>query len=140
LSGKASSSETTAPVILDAVRLGATIDAAARSAGVPIGTVRSWASRGRKDPEGRYGAFSLELDAIRSERTTFRLSDEEEVALADTPMGHEEIERRLSAAIRRDNLAAMRLWLDIHPRVDPDPGSAEDAALLEFIPRERSGK
>jgi hypothetical protein len=51
----------------------------------------------------------------------------------------EAFEQYLWKAVERGSVTAMKLWSDLH-RVDPDPESAEDAALLEFIPRERSGK
>jgi transposase len=126
----ASSFETAAPQILKAIRAGATIDAAATEAGVKVRTVRDWAYRGRKDASGRYGAFARALDGARHGQRTLRLSDAEESALADKPMTHEEIDRRLTVAIRRDYLPAMRLWLDIHPRED-EPQQDELSWLQE---------
>ena len=119
--GKPSSFETASPRILKAVRTGSSLTEAARLVGVPIGTVRSWGNRGREYPDRAFGKYARELEAIREDRTSFGLGEEEEADLADRPMSHGEIERRLTAAIRRDNLAAMRLWLDIHPREDEPP-------------------
>jgi hypothetical protein len=49
----------------------------------------------------------------------------------------EAFEQHLWKAVERGSVTAMKLWCDLH-RVDPE--SAEDADLLSFIPRERSGK
>lgn len=110
--------------LLEAVRGGATVDEAARSVGVSVHTVRSWLSRGRKTPVGPYGAFAVEVDRLRRERS-------EAVAALDGPLTLEEAERVLAVAVRRGSIAALRLWFDRCDREEADDGDVLD----EFVPR-----
>jgi hypothetical protein len=108
--------ESVAPEIVGAVRAGATFPAACAQAGVSAATARTWAQKGRKDPEGRYGGFARDLDAAR-----------EAAAPARTDMDRPEFEQHLARAVRGGSVQAMKLWADLHR-----PGEAEEPAPDAF--------
>lgn len=113
--------EEAAPGILGAVRSGASLDEAARRVDVPIGTVRSWAARGRKNLEGRYGAWVRDLDESRQKRVLPRRVRDLAAHGQDGPMTREEAEHIIVMAMRNGSLQAVRLWLEIHPASDEPP-------------------
>jgi hypothetical protein len=96
-----------APRVLEAVRGGATVDEAAKLAEIPVKTVHSWATRGRKDAEGRYGAFARDLDATRAARRLPTSADR-------GALTREEWEACVAQAVRAGNVQAMKLWADTH--------------------------
>jgi hypothetical protein len=51
--------------IVAAVRTGATIEEAAKRAGINVHTVRRWLSTGRKQPDGPYGELAADVDRLR---------------------------------------------------------------------------
>ena len=93
--------------MLASLRAGASIDEAARNVGVNINTLRTWLRNGRKEPEGRYGEFALEVDAIREAR---QLPDRAELAA----LTREEVEAILAEKARAGSIPALRLWVDLH--------------------------
>jgi transposase len=100
--------------LIGAVRAGQTLDAAAAQAGISIATVRTWARRGRKDPEGRFGEFARALDAAR------------EASRGDpSALDRSEFERHLAKAIRGGSVQAMKLWATLH-REDDAPAEPGD--------------
>jgi hypothetical protein len=112
--------------LIDAVTAGETLDQACGKAGLSVNTARTWARRGRKEPDGRYGGFAAALDAARD---AFR-SD-------PSAMTHEELEQRLAKAIRAGSVQAMRLWVGLHP-VDAPAAAAEDPfARFDELARKR---
>ena len=52
--------------ILEAAAKGANLREACEKAGIPYGTARVWIERGRRDPEGPYGAWVRRLDATKA--------------------------------------------------------------------------
>ena len=100
--------------LIGAVRAGQTLDAAAAQAGISVNTARTWARRGRKDPDSRWGEFARALDAAR------------EANKADPSlMDWSEFERHLSKAIRGGSVQAMRLFATLH-REDDAPAESDD--------------
>lgn len=91
--------------LLEAVRAGATLDGACRTLGVNVRTARDWAHRGRKAPEGRYGAFARDLDAVRDGR---RLP----APAARRTLTREEWDGCLAEAVRAGSVQAMKLWVE----------------------------
>jgi hypothetical protein len=106
--------------IVGAVRAGATLDAACRQAGVSVATVRGWAQKGRKEPEGRFGAFARDLDAARQAPVPER---------AD--MDWNEFEACLAKAIRGGSVQAMRVYASIHRPGEASEQPAEPDAFGE---------
>jgi hypothetical protein len=88
-------------VVLDAVRDGLTIEDAAVRAGVSVNTVRGWARDGRRNPDGRFGSFALNLDAARVAEP------------ASGPMDLDELREVTAAAARKGSTSAMKLVLDL---------------------------
>jgi transposase len=114
--------------LLAAVRSGASLDEAARGAGVNVHTVRSWLSRGRKAPTGTYGRFASEVDATRQLQ---RLPQRSELR----SLSREELEGILAEKVRAGSVPAMRLWADLH-RADFEPQEGvSDDPFIEFDPR-----
>jgi len=101
--------------IVGAVRAGQTLDAAAAQAGISVNTARTWARRGRKDPDSRWGEFARALDAARE-------ANKADPSLMDWA----EFERHLSKAIRGGSVQAMRLFATLH-REDDAPAEPGDA-------------
>jgi transposase len=102
------------------VRSGLSVDEAASREGVNIHTVRSWLSKGRKEPQGRYGRFASEVDAMRSLQT---LPDRSKLGA----FTRDELERLLAEKIRAGSVPAMRLWVDLHrAEFEPGEGIADD--------------
>ncbi len=87
--------------MLDAVRDGLTIEDAAVRAGVSVNTVRGWARDGRRNPDGRFGSFALNLDAARVAEP------------ASGPMDLDELREVTAAAARKGSTSAMKLVLDL---------------------------
>lgn len=111
--------------LVAAVSAGASVDDAARSHGVPVGTVRSWLARGRKAPDGPYGGFASRVDAARRLQ---RLPAPQEVA-GLTPGEFEEL---LAEKVRSGSVPAMRLWLDLHRSEFEEGGGVADDPFREF--------
>jgi hypothetical protein len=107
--------------IIEAVRAGCSIDEAATQAGKPVATVRRWLTEGRKRPDAQHGEFARTVDAAR---------EAQRVELDNGPMTHDEIERRLTHAIRQGSLQAVKIWLELHPQ-DRAPGAVDPFAEFE---------
>jgi len=108
--------------IIEAVRVGCSIDEAARQAGKPVGTVRRWLTAGRKGPDAKHAEFARMVDEARGAQR---------VGLGEEPMTYEEVERRLTEQIRHGSLQAVKIWLALHPQDQvpaADPFSEFDAA------------
>lgn len=110
--------------LIAAVRDGATVDEATRSVGVNVNTARSWLAKGRKDPQGRYGRFASEVDALRNLR---RLPSRSELQA----MTRDELEGLLAERVRAGSVPAMALWVKLHR--GEFEGMAEDP-FAEFGP------
>jgi hypothetical protein len=89
--------------VLSCVRAGASIDEAARQAGVPVPTVRRWLNDGRKAPDGRYGAWTAEVDAVRRDRANAEDG-------LDGPLTDDEADELLARAARQGSIAALKLF------------------------------
>jgi hypothetical protein len=95
------------PELLEAVRDGASIDEACRGRDLKVRTVRDWLYRGRKDPQGPYGAFAAAVDGIRASR-------ELPAPSRRGSLSRDEWESCVALAVRAGNVPAMKLWLDSH--------------------------
>ena len=107
--------EELAPQILASLKAGASVADAARFCGTREGTVKHWLSKGRREPESKYGDFAAEADAIRAKR---------ELPMLDGPVDDAEVEMHLSRAIRNGSVPAMKLWLEVYRpkrKADGDP-------------------
>lgn len=117
--------------IIGAVRAGATLDAASRQAGVSVETVRSWAHKGRKDTEGRFGGFARELGEAR---------EAAEPTQAD--MSWAEFEACLAKAIREGSVQAMRVYASIHRsgEAPAEPEQADPFAEVDDLAQRRANR
>jgi hypothetical protein len=118
------------PVVLDALRAGASVAAAARAGGVAEHTVRTWIKAGRREPEGRFGPFAAAFDG----RQRARLTVLEPTAFG--PLTHPEWEELLAEQCRRGNVQALKLWRELHPEEEPadTDGRAAARRLLAAVP------
>jgi hypothetical protein len=98
---------------LAALREGLPVEVAAERAGVSASTVRTWVRKGRRDPDGEFGAFVIEP------------------TMAEGTMSAAELETHLVEVIRsKKSVAAMALWTKLHPRDQV----LEDDPFAEFDP------
>jgi hypothetical protein len=104
--------------LLKAVRDGATIDEACRGRDLKVRTARDWLYRGRKNPQGPYGAFAATLDAIRASR-------ELPAPSRRGSLTRDEWETCVALAVRAGNVQAMRLWFETHSDSTPDDAFSE---------------
>ena len=92
-------------------------------------TAQSWAKRGRKEPEGRYGGFARDLEAARG-RTPPPRED----------MTWAEFEACLAKAIRGGSVQAMRVYASIHRSGDAQdkPADADPFAEVDQLAERRA--
>jgi hypothetical protein len=110
--------------IVASVRAGVSIEDAATQAGRSVASVRRWLTQGRKRGDGDCAEFARAVDAAREARR---------VEPDDGSMTHAEIERRLTVAIRKGSIPAVRIWLGLHR---PEQ-AAEGDSFSEFDPAPR---
>jgi transposase len=110
--------------LLVSLRAGANIDESARHVGVSVHTVRTWLRNGRKDPDGRYGAFAAEVDAVRESQ---RLPDHATLAA----LTREEVEAILAEKARAGSIPAIRVWLDLHRAEFEEPAAGDELSWLD---------
>jgi hypothetical protein len=91
--------------ILASVEAGCSIEDGARSAGVPIATVRRWLRDGRKGRQP-YIAFAAAVDRARGDCARA------ERALKEGPLTPEEADLLLAKAARKGSVPALRLWFE----------------------------
>jgi transposase-like protein len=100
--------EQVAPKLLEAIMAGATVAEGCRKLDISAHTVRSWLASGRRDPEGRYGAFAASIGtAKRSKRTV--------PPMPADGLSRDEWERLLAEACKAGSVPALKLWADTHP-------------------------
>jgi predicted transcriptional regulator len=87
------------PVIIEAVKAGATLAEAAQQAKITERTIKRWLSKGRADSKSPYASFAFAIDFIRELR--------EAPNEGDGPVDDEEVQLHLSKAIRNGSVAAM---------------------------------
>lgn len=108
--------------ILEAVQAGVSIEESARTAGVPVATVRRWLREGRKG-KSTYAAWAEEMDKARADRRVA------ERAL-DGPLSEEEAELLLARAARKGSVAALRIFFE---RLDAAASSNRGDAARELL-------
>lgn len=121
--------EDVSPQIIGCLRGGMSVADAARECGTKEGTVKHWLTKGRREPESKYGGFAALADAIRQER--------DEPAETER-MDRDEVMRQLEKMIRKGNSQAAKLWLDHNPPEDGDEKPARsrlDELEDELAPR-----
>lgn len=106
------------------LRAGGNIEESARRCGVSVHTVRTWLRNGRKDRDGRYGAFASEVDAIRESQ---RLPDRAELAV----LTRDEVEAVLAEKARAGSIPAIRVWLDLHRAEFEQQAAGDELAWLD---------
>lgn len=85
--------------LLGLLRDGLALVDAAREADVAQRTAERWLTKGRRDPEGKYGQFAAQVDALRADR---QISDGQ-------PMDEEEFKACVAAAARKGSVPAMKI-------------------------------
>ena len=132
--GRKSDFERVAPLVVAAVRSGATLGEAAASNGVAERTVKQWLTKGRRDPASGYASFATVIDFMREFRA--ETSKEE-------PVDDEEVLLHLSKAIRSGNVQAMKVYVDAY-RKRGEEGSEKKApdalADVDELAKRRAGR
>ena len=95
---------------------GRTVSGAARELGIPRTTALSWGARD--------AAFAERLAAAREDATNG--------AVQAGPVDRHEWEQLLAAACRQGNVAALRLWREVHPS-DSAVEQTDDLAKLRAL-------
>lgn len=123
--------ERAAPVVIGAVKAGATIAEAAQQAEAAESTVKRWLTDGRREPNGPYGNFSFAIDFIREVRDNRDSSDQ--------PVDDAEVQLHLSRAIRNGSVQAMKVWVDAYrKRGDEDEKPADPLSGLDELAARRA--
>ncbi|HVA03484.1 MAG TPA: hypothetical protein VMU64_07000 [Acidimicrobiales bacterium] len=119
-----------APKLAELVAAGASFDSACDSVGVSPNTGRSWLRKGRRDPDGRYGALAAAIDACRAAQV---------VALdGGAAMTLEEWEVHLAEAIRAGSVPAMKLYAETHR--ESEPARVDPFAEFDELAQRRKDK
>jgi predicted transcriptional regulator len=131
--GQGSEFERAAPVIIAAVKAGATVAEAAQQAEVPERTVKRWLTDGRRDASGPQGSFAFAIDFIREHR-------EQTKADSTEPVDDAEVQLHISAAIRGGSVPAMKLWTDVYRKRgnDGDEKPADPLGGLDELAAKRA--
>lgn len=108
--------------ILQSLNAGLTLAESARSAGLPVQTLRNWLTQGRQEADTAHADFTAAVDAAR-ERA------------ARAPMDDREFRGCLNAAVRAGSVQAMKLWW--HVRDDDDDLEHDALGQLNQRHRER---
>ena len=130
--GNGSEFEKVSPVIVNAVKAGATIAEAAQQAEITERTVKRWLTEGRRDAASPYANFSFAIDFIRESR-------------AVDPTDSERLDRDgmlhlLEQAARKGNVQAMKVWLDNHgPDGDEGEKPGDPLAGIDELAAKRAG-
>ncbi len=131
--GNGSEFEKASPLIVDAVKGGATIAEAAQQAEITERTVKRWLTEGRRNSASPYANFSFAIDFIRESRSV-------------DPADAERLDRDgmlhlLEQAARKGNVQAMKVWLDNHRAGgDEDEQSADPLAGVDELAARRVGR
>jgi predicted transcriptional regulator len=121
------------PVVIAAVKAGATLAEAAQQAEITERTVKRWLSKGRSDSKSPYASFAFAIDFIRESR--------EAPTEGDGPVDDEEVQLHLSKAIRNGSVAAMKVWTDVYRKQgdgDGDEKPADPLAGLDELAARRA--
>lgn len=131
--GHGSEFEQASPGIVQAVKAGASLNDAAREAGITERTVKRWLTKGRADSESPYANFAFAIDFIREARDTPQ---------SDEPVDDAEVQLHLSRAIRNGSVPAMKVWTDTYRRAgdpDGDEKPADPLAGIDELAAKRAG-
>ena len=120
--------DTASRTVLDGVQDGLSLAEAASRAGVPVDTVAGWAAKGRKDPEGRFGAFAAELDEARRNATA---------SLSGELMSLDELRLVVAAKARAGSVQAMKLAYELLRDVSDAPAKPSGLAALDELAAKR---
>lgn len=114
--GQRATFEQAAPKLLTAIASGASVADASRHVGVAERTVKGWLTRGRREPDSKYGPFAQEADEVRENRPALDTGSEEDLRAA------------CWQAVVNGSIPAMRLyWEMICADQDPEtPETPED--------------
>lgn len=103
--------------LIDLIADGLSLADAARQVEVSEKTARNYLSKGRKDPDSRYGKFAAAVDGARAD-----------AAEREEPVDREELMLLLSRAARKGSVQAMQRLDDIFRREagSDDPEESDD--------------
>jgi hypothetical protein len=107
--------ETASAGILRRARVGVSLRDAAREEDAAERTVRGWLTRGRQNPNGRYGAFARALDRIRRDQNGPPLS--EFLSELSEDCNEEDLLLCVERAVRAGSFQAIRLLLRMRPEL-----------------------
>lgn len=105
--------ESVSPQVLGAVGAGLSIVDAATQVGVSERTVKNWLTRGRREPESKYGPFAVAVDGARDGPG------------ADAAMSRDELFVVVSRAARKGSVQAQKLYWEMLN----GPGASEEVEV-----------
>jgi hypothetical protein len=79
---------------------GLSVEDAAAQIGVSGPTLKSWLSRGRKDPDSDYGRFLAQVEGLKERKQS------------SGPMTDDEFDHELARQIRKGSVPAMKVYLE----------------------------
>jgi hypothetical protein len=105
--------EAASPGIVRRVRVGVSLRDAALEEGAAERTARGWLTRGRQNPESKYGSFASTIDQIRREQNGPPLRE----FLKELPedFGRDDLLRCIERAARAGSLEAIKHLLAMRP-------------------------
>ena len=112
--------------LLERIRIGVSLPDACRAAGVRHKTVKGWLTRGRREGDGEYAWFTLDVERAR---------EEAEQAL-QIPMTEPEHRLAVSELGRAGSVAALKLYWEIlldDRKRDPEQEKAAEPGSLEAL-------
>jgi hypothetical protein len=108
--------------LLERIRIGVSLPDACRAVGVRHKTVKAWLTRGRREEEGEYARFALDVEQARDKAGRAR----------QVPMTEAEHRLAVSDAGRAGSVAALKLYWEIlleDRKRDPEEEKSEPGSL-----------
>lgn len=114
--------------VLESLLAGVSVADAAVEHGVAARTIERWLSKGRENPDGKYGAFAAAVDEQRAERE-----------VPTGAMTGAEFRQSIDNAVRKGSIPAMRLWSELYLGEErEEPADTSKIASLAERRRARS--
>jgi transposase-like protein len=110
-------------VVLESLLAGASVADTAVEHGVAARTIERWLSKGRENPDSKYGPFAAAVDEQRAERE-----------IPTEAMTAAEFRQSIDNAVRKGSIPAMRLWSELYlgeVRDEPEDTTSKIASLAE---------
>lgn len=120
--------------VIEHVANGGTLTSAAAATAVPLSTIKSWITRGRRESSGPAHEFERAVDIARqTHRVARQLAPVSPGSSDPAPMTADEFRQHLERGVRSQLGWAAKLWSDYF--LDPPPAEPEPAKPVSAIAR-----